>query len=216
MKLLLVNPNTNARTTAAMVDILRGAAPVGVEVHGITAPSGPPMIIEEPDLLRAESVVAGMLPEIVALSPDAVVVAAFGDPGLQALRSALSVPVVGIGEAGLTEAASFGPFAVVTTTPGLVGSIARMAADCGHGGLFRGVFLTDGDPTELTADPPALAEALEAACLRARDEAGVAAVVIGGGPLATAARRLSATLAFPVVEPLPAALRAARRAARGP
>jgi allantoin racemase len=214
MRILLVNPNSSAATTEAMAAVVRGVAPRGAEVFGLTAPSGPMMITEEPDLERAAAVVEGMTPAIIEKRPDAVILAGFGDPGASALRRRLSIPVTGIGEAGLAEAAGYGPFAVVTTTPGLVASITRMVADYGHDGSFRGVFLTEGDPVRLTADPPALAAALEAACIRARDEAHVSAVVIGGGPLARAARALSTKLAFPVVEPLPAALRAAMTAVR--
>lgn len=56
-------------------------------------------------------------------------------------------------------------------------------------------------------DPAALVDALEAACRRAIAEGGAEALVIGGGPLAVAARELSGKLQVPLIEPVPAAVR---------
>ncbi len=136
-----------------------------------------------------------------------MIVAAFGDPGLAALRAALGAPVTSIAEAGMAEAAEGGRrFAVVTTTPGLRDRIAETAARYGHR-RFVGTWTTPGDPAALTADPPALEAALAGAVEQAVREGGVEAIVVGGGPLAQAARVLSATAPVPLIEPLPAAVR---------
>ncbi len=124
LRLLVVNPNTSQATTDAMVAIARAAAPEGVEIDGMTAPRGSPLITDPEALAIAAEVVAGMAPAIRAYAPDGVIVAAFGDPGLPALRGALSMPVVGIGEASIAAAARHGAFAVITTTP-LLGGFHR-------------------------------------------------------------------------------------------
>ncbi|WP_239519851.1 aspartate/glutamate racemase family protein, partial [Stenotrophomonas maltophilia] len=68
-----------------------------------------------------------------------VIVSAFGAPALQNLRQHMTVPVTGIAEAGMAEAAAGGRrFAVVTTTPNLVTSIAGLAERYGHGPAFLG------------------------------------------------------------------------------
>lgn len=46
MKLLLINPNTNRATTAAMRAIAQEAAPVGVIIEAVTAPFGAPLIVD--------------------------------------------------------------------------------------------------------------------------------------------------------------------------
>jgi allantoin racemase len=143
-------------------------------------------------------------------------VAAFGDPGLAALRGALTLPVVGIGEAGIAAAARHGQFAVITTTPLLVEAIERMIASTPWGGEFRGVFVTQGDPAPLMADPAGLTEALHALALRAI-EAGAASIVVGGGPLAVAARALKPMIAAQIIEPVPEAVaELLRRCRAGP
>ena len=205
MRIALVNPNTNAKTTAAMVSIAADAAGARAQVEGHTARFGVPLITEPRALDRSAEAVAALAPSLFAA--DAVIVAAFGDPGLDALRDALDVPVTGIAEAGMAEAGVNGrPFAVVTTTPDLVPRIASAAARYGHPG-YAGTWTTDGDPTALTADADALEAALGKAVHSAAESARAEAVVIGGGPLAMAARALSATAPVPLVEPIPAAVR---------
>jgi Asp/Glu/hydantoin racemase len=87
-----------------------------------------------------------------------------------------------------------------------VDSIAATASVHGHIG-FAGTWLTRGEPAALMADPAALRAALHAACLAAIAESGADALVIGGGPLAVAARALAGAVPVPLIEPVPAAVR---------
>ncbi len=110
----------------------------------------------------------------------------------------------------MAEAATGGRrFAVVTTTPDLVDSISQSAEAYGHAGRFLGTELTEGDVTALTNDPARLPHALLAACQRAITQRGAEAIVIGGGPLAVAARAISGELPVPIIEPVPASVRLA-------
>jgi allantoin racemase len=204
MRLILVNPNTSASTTEAMVSIAAAEAGPGVKVIGMTAAFGVPLITTPQALRQGAQAVLALGDELAGA--DAVIVSGFGDPGIDALRARLSCPVTGIAEAGMAEAAVGGRrFAVVTTTPDLVEEIARAAHRHGHAG-FIGTWLTQGDPVTLTADPVALPAALEVGC-RLAIAAGAQAIVIGGGPLAVAARALAGRLPVPLVEPVPAAVR---------
>lgn len=215
MRLMLINPNTNAATTEAMAAIARETAPAGVRIEALTAPYGVPLITEPGALAVAAEAVLSLADAIAAEPPAGVIVAAFGDPGLEALRARLPCPVTGIAEASMQEAAAEDrPFAVVTTTPDLVSSITARATAYGHERLFRGVALTDGDVHALMGDPQRLTDALERACRHAIETMGARALVIGGGPLAQAAKALEGRLAVPVVAPIPASVRlAVRRAA---
>lgn len=214
MRLLLVNPNTSAATTAAMVDIARDEAARRAVIDGLTAPSGAPLITVEAALEAAAHAVASLGPAILADGPDGVIVSAFGDPGLEALRTVLPIPVTGIAEAGLAEAGEGGRrFCVVTTTPDLKATIERTARRYGHAENFTGVWLTPGEPAALMNDPARLVEALRNACLQAIREADVEAIVIGGGPLAVAARNLKDNIGVPLIEPVPCAVRLALKRA---
>jgi Asp/Glu/hydantoin racemase len=214
MRLLLVNPNTSAATTAAMVGIAREEAAGRAVIDGQTAPSGAPLITGEAALEAAGRVVGSLSPAILAGGPDGVIVSAFGDPGLDALRAVLPMPVTGIAEAGMAEAGQGGRrFCIVTTTPDLRAAIERTARRHGHAGSFAGVWLTPGEPSALMNDPARLVEALLEACLQAVREADVAAIVIGGGPLAVAARALKDRVGVPLIEPVPCAVRLALKRA---
>jgi allantoin racemase len=207
MRLVLINPNTTASVTEMMVGIARSVVPE-TRIDGLTARFGAQLITSASELAMASKAVAELAPSIADRPPDGVILAAFGDPGLSELRSSLRCPVTGIAEASMSEAAESGRFAVVTTTPGLVTSISRLAAAYGHGGLFVGTYLTEGDPVELMADAAALHAGLASACQRALT-AGADTIVIGGGPLSLAARALGDELRWPIIEPIPAAVRLA-------
>ena len=207
MKLLLINPNTSEATTQAMALIAQEAAPQGVSVTALTAPAGVPMIVNAAQLAEAAQALEASLPLYRTLACDGVITAAYGDPGLQALRRGLSCPVVGIGESSMLEARERGPFAVVTTTPDLAAPIEDLAAGLGLCELFAGLWLTQGDPQQLLTDPAHMEAELEAACRRAIGKPDLGSIIIGGGPLAKAARALSAKLDFPIIEPVPAAVK---------
>lgn len=205
MRVLLINPNSNPETTGRMVAIAEAAAP-GCAVTGVTAPTGPRMITDEPGLVTGAISVADMV-RGVRTHFDGAIVAAFGDPGLTEAARILPCPVCGIGEASFAEAAAGGrSFAVVTTTPGLVGAITVRVASAGLSARFLGTWVTPGDPAEAMADPARLDALLSAGIARAR-AAGAEAVIIGGGPLAEAARRLAEDVEVPLIEPVPAAMR---------
>ncbi|MEM0907879.1 MAG: aspartate/glutamate racemase family protein [Pseudomonadota bacterium] len=205
MIITLVNPNTSHETTAAMVEIAREETTGRAEIVGVTARSGAPLITDPQALAAATRAVEDLTQELK--EADAVILAAFGDPGLRPLRDCLDCYVTGIAEAGMAEAGQDGrPFAVVTTTPQLCKSISASAQQYGHR-HFLGTWTTPGDPTALMRTPATLTRALEDACDRAITEGGAQAVVIGGGPLARAARSLSRQRPVPIIEPLPAAVR---------
>ena len=215
MRLLLVNPNTNAATTALMVGIAQGAAPPGVTIQGATAASGAPLILDAAMLATAAGAVQLLL-AATDLAPFAgVIVAAFGDPKLAAARTTAPIPVTGIAEAAMAEAASHGRFAIVTTTPLLAEAIGARAAAYGHAAAYAGTWLTEGQAGTLMADPAGLEAALEGAIRRAVAEGAPDAVIIGGGPLAAAAAALRPRLAIPIIEPVPAAVALAVRRAGG-
>ena len=206
MRILLINPNTSAATTAQMVAIAQAAAPSGVQVVGVTARRGPPMILQAEELSAAAPGVVEM-GLAGARCVAGIIVSAFGDPGLATLRRCVDVPVAGIAEAAMLEAAAGGRrFGVATVTPSLAEPIAARARDVGVADLYVGIRLTPQDPLTLVADPPQLAEALAEAVRQSIDEDAAEAVVIGGGPLGQVATVLATRFATPIIAPIPSAM----------
>ncbi len=140
--ILVVNPNTSDAMTVA-IDYMAWEA-AGTQANIVTRRSlQGPHTIEGP--LDAALGVAGML-EMVGAYPysfDAVVVACFGDPGVDALRLLVRVPVIGIGAASFTQAAFISQrFAIVTPAVGTPERYAAVAAAMGLTTQFLGTYQT--------------------------------------------------------------------------
>ncbi|MGY8633460.1 aspartate/glutamate racemase family protein [Bradyrhizobium sp. 14AA] len=207
LRILLINPNSLEATTAMMVAIARSAAAAGFEIIGATAMRAPPMIVS------AEALDAAA-PEVVEIAGahqnlcDGMIVAAFGDPGLAGINSALRLPAVGIGESSMLEAAEGGRrFGVATTTPLLKAKIDALPEALGLQSHYTGTRFADGDPQALMRDPALLRDALAGAVEACIAQDGAEAVIIGGGPLGEAARELQPMFAVPVIAPIPSAVR---------
>ncbi|WP_188582092.1 aspartate/glutamate racemase family protein [Azorhizobium oxalatiphilum] len=204
--LLLINPNSNAATTAMMQDIVQRAAGGRIAIEAVTAPDGPPMITT-PAALQAAA--TGVVEMGRAHGPGCrgIIVGAFGDPGRETLAAAVTVPVAGLCAASMQAAAAGGRrFAVATVTPDLIASIAEAAERLGLAGQFAGTRCSTTDPLALAADPDALTRTLAELTQTAIAEDGAQAVIIGGGPLGQAAEQLAPRFAVPVLAPLTCAL----------
>ena len=209
--ILLINPNTSAATTAMMTAAARALLPPGFALRGAEASRGAAMIVDEAALALSE-------PEVVRIGlaeaggTQAIIVAAFGDPGVAALRASLGVPTIGIGEAAIREAAARGrPFGIATTTPRLRDAITAKVWRHLPGAAFTGVRIPATDPLALAADPARQMAELHRAVSDCIDQDGAEAVIIGGGPLTGAAARLRHEFGSMIVEPVPAAIRALLR-----
>ncbi|MFT4242832.1 MAG: aspartate/glutamate racemase family protein [Acidovorax sp.] len=207
--ILLINPNTSEATTAMMAALLARHLPPGYTVTGRTAEAGAPMIVNE-DEMRCAAAEAERVWQRHAHQPWAgVVVSAFGDPGMPGIRAQARVPVAGICEASLLEAAQGGRrrFGIATVTPGLARLIGERVDELGLSAAYTGIRLTPGDPRALAERPAALRQALKDAVHACIAHDGAQAVVIGGGPLGEAAHALQAETALPLIAPLASAAR---------
>ncbi len=206
--ILVINPNSSKATTAMMVNIAAQEAPDGVSVSGLTAQSGPSMIVNQAELDAAALEVQATWQAVQEESWSGVIVSAFGDPGVDLVRRSTSLPVVGICESSMLEAAEGGRrFAVATVTPDLVEAIHAKAAELGLAHLFTGVRLTSGDPRALTANSQALEAALAQTVQQCIDQDDAQAVIIGGGPLGQAAQQLAPKFDIPIIAPISSAVR---------
>ena len=119
MRLLLINPNMTEAMTDTMAGVAQSVCGPDAAITPLTAKRGFPYIAS-----RAEAQIAGgIVLEMIAehqdnADADAVIIAAFGDPGLVAARELFDLPVVGMAEAAIMSAAMLGEqFAIVTFSP---------------------------------------------------------------------------------------------------
>lgn len=194
---ILMNPNSNADTTAIMCAMAARVLPV--VPTGWTAPVGPPLIGTADALQTAAAQIATAS---IRPWPQAIIVSAFGDPGAEALALRAPCPVIGIGAAAARAAAAGEqPFAVATTTSSLAPLIDGLMQRAAGSARYLGCFCSAGDPAVLMSDARALDRALLEQIEKAH-AAGAAAVIIGGGPLGEAAERLRAKAPLRLINPI--------------
>jgi Asp/Glu/hydantoin racemase len=204
-----------------MAGIARTALGPGYHVVGHTAANGPSVILDPAQLRFAADEVVGIAmgwarqwTRDETTRPDAVIVAAFGDPAVDTLRRMLNVPTFGIAASAIREAARNNRrFGIVTTTPRLAAAIDARVEELGFARCYTGIRLTDGMPEALMTKPDLLRRKLADAVSACARLDGANAVIIGGGPLAAAADSLSAIVNVPIIAPLRAACRAVAQAA---
>ena len=209
MRILVVNSNTTDSVTDRIGAAARAVAAPGTTIEAISAPYGLPLIVT-----RADWMVAG--PATVSAlaarrgSYDAAVIACFGDPGLDAAKELLEVPVIGISEAAFHAACMLGRrFGVVSFTAAL----RPMFEEClAHHGLtarcagFRMGPAFAGDPGTVAEDRTALLAGLVRESV---EQDGAEAVILAGGPLAGLAPVLQPHVGVPLVDGTQAAVKMA-------
>jgi Asp/Glu/hydantoin racemase len=209
MRILVVNSNTTPSVTDRIGSAARAVASKGTEILAVSAPFGLPLIVTRADWLAAGPATLAALAAHRG-NYDAAVIACFGDPGLDAAKELLDVPVLGISEAAFHAACMLGRrFGVVSFTAAL----RPMFEDClDHHGLaarcagFRMGPAFSGDPGTVAEERLDLLADL---CADSAEQDGAEAIILAGGPLAGLAPLLQPRVAVPLIDGTQAAVRLA-------
>jgi len=215
MKLLVINPNISSDVTALIEsEALRSASP-GTDLVVRTAGHG----VEYIETRFESLVAAGAVAEIIAeytldgsgSSIDGVVVAAFGDPGMPALKELTDVPVIGITEAALCAAALQGHrFSIIAISD----RIRPWYLDCverfGLGGRLASIRSINEALNGIGSVQQDFKETLLALSRQAVTEDGADVVILAGAPLAGLARELAGQIPVPVVDGISAGIQMAQ------
>lgn len=208
MKLLLVNPNTSALMTQAMTACAQQVAAAGTTVVGRQPSFGPQSIESHFDDVFGAAGVAEQVRLAQSENFDAVVIACFGDPGLDAARELTRAPVLGIAEAAF-HAASFVAtgFSVVTTLTRTCVIAERLVHRYGFERSCRGIHGTDIPVLDLEACGEATISTIEQAARQALARDRSEAIVLGCGGMATLCATLQERLGVPVIDGVSAAVK---------
>ena len=216
MRLLIINPNTTTTITALLEANAKKVASMQmqmqVQVSAVTARFGASYIACEATYAVAGHAVLDAWAAALASSgtlPDAVLIGCFGDPGLLALRETSQAPVTGLAEAAFMEAASHGPFAIVTGGQRWKPMLERLAHQLGYGHVLQGIHTVLPTGAQLAQDPVAARSLLAAACQQAAQDFKVGAVILGGAGLAGMAAAIQADIEVPVIDSVLAGTRQA-------
>jgi allantoin racemase len=134
-------------------------------------------------------------------APDAVVIACFGDPGLDAAREATDAPVLGIAEAAFHAASMLATgFSVVTTMTRTCVIAERLVQRYGFERACRGIHGTDIPVLALETMDATMVARIEAVARQALERDRSGAVVLGCAGMTTLARELQSRLGVPVID----------------
>ena len=199
MKILVINPNTTASMTKKIAAAARAVARLDTEIVATNSQNGPTSIQGFLDVAKC---VPGLLEEVSKHTDvDAIVIACFDDTGLDAVRTLVSVPVLGIGEVAYHAASMIATkFSVITTlsrsVPGLESNLMRygLAQKCVRVRAtdIPVLKLEEGDPTTLFKIPSEIREAI--------DQDHAEAIVLGCAGMADLMAQLSEEFGLPVID----------------
>lgn len=206
-QVLIINPNTRADMTETVVQAARQAWP-GVEVKAATGRFGGLYIAS-----RAAFAIAGHA-ALEAFAEhgagcDAVLLACFGDPGLDALREISPVPVIGLVEAAALEASAGGArYAIVTGGLRWGPMLEEMVRLRRLDATLAGIHTIPPTGGAIASDPDAFRDVLVEACRHCVTAHGAERVILGGAGLIGLAARVQPYVDVPVICSVEAGFRA--------
>ncbi|GAA5176888.1 aspartate/glutamate racemase family protein [Modicisalibacter zincidurans] len=210
MKLLVINPNISTDVTRLIEAEARRSIRPGTELTLATAPFGVAYIET-----RAEALIGGYAAMQIAAARyaahDAVVVAAFGDPGLVALREILPIPVVGMTESALVSACQQGSrFSVIAISQRIQAWYRETIAAYGFTDRLASIRALDEPLAHIGRVQEDQGERLVALAERAVTEDGADVLILAGAPLAGLARTVAHRLPVAALDGVTCALHQAQ------
>ena len=212
--LLLINPNTTASITDLVLKHAKRFAARGTSLRAVSGAFGPRYIAS-----RVGYAIAGHA-AVDALAndrgrKDAVVLACFGDPGLAALKEIARVPVVGMAEASILQAAALGRrFSIVTGGARWKPMLEEFVASQGLSARLASVRTVAPTGADIARNPKAAMALLAKSCANCANQDGADVVILGGAGLAGLASKLRALVDVPVLDGVACAVSMAESLAR--
>jgi allantoin racemase len=206
-RLLIVNPNTNAQVTEWLREEAARVAMDDFEVVGINAASGLAAIQTPDDSRKAAKAVGDAV--VAARGAAAAIVGAFGDPGLAHTQTVSSIPVIGLGEAGMREAGKGGRrFSIVTLGAAMRASIAGRAKSLGLERQLVDILTLSCSIPDLVENRTSHRNEILAAIRACKGEA----VLLGGAPFAGLGAEMTHETGTLTLDGVAASVAAARNA----
>ena len=190
--------------------VLQRAAFPGVEVDVVDVPDGPLSIESAYEEYLSVPATMDAIRELEGRGIDGAIVGCFGDPGVDAARELVRMPVVGPGEAAMLMAASLGHrFAIVTVLDAIIQPLRRLAWTTGVLDKLASVRSVDIPVLELYQDLDRTFDRMTEVGRRCIDEDGADTLILGCMTMAFAERHrgLADALEVPVISPAHAALK---------
>ena len=209
MRLLFINPNVTEAITTTMADEARRAASPTTTIVPATARFGTQYVAN-----RVEAAIAGhAVLDVIAeqrTGCDAVIISAFGDPGLNAAREMVDIPIIGVSEAAFLTAHMLGRrYSLVCLTKRLRTWYVECAEEQGLAGRMASARSLDVPIPDITRARETLKEHLVELALKVVAEDDAEVIIMAGGPAAGVAREIEDRIPVPVLDGINCAVRLA-------
>lgn len=207
MRLLVINPNISEDVTALIrAEADRAAAPT-THLTMKTAPYGFEYIETRFEALFAGTAAAQIIAE-QERDFDGVVVAAFGDPGMPALKELTDRPVIGITEAALGAAALHGQtFSIIAISDRITAWYRDCVDRCGFGARLASIRSIKDALSDIGTVQTDFRDTLLDLARDAARRDGADSIILAGAPLAGLARDLAGRIPVPVIDGIGAGIR---------
>jgi allantoin racemase len=208
MRILVVNPNASVEMTDVIREQLHAVARPDVVVDVVNPPGAPPAIESALDEAACVPPMLALVRQAASRGYEAVVIACFSDPGLDAAREATDLPVVGIQDAAMHLAAQLGyRFSVLTTLAHRAPLRERAALLAGLDRRLASCRPLDLPVLETVVNREQVLQKIVRVGRQAIEQDGAEVLVLGCAGLGDLAARASAALGVPVIDPNAAALK---------
>ena len=212
MKILLYNPNTSESITNTLYDTAKLVVSEGTTLVPMTAKKGFPYISTKVEAQITGTLVLEKIAEIHS-QYDAIIIAAFGDPGLIPAKTLFNLPIIGLGEAAMLSACLFcKKFSIISFTNAMASWYEESVEVLGLQSRYAGFRAIDG--VNLTIDKIQTLQKkslIESAKLAINIDGGEV-VIFAGAPLSGFKKIAQKEISVPVIDCAEAAVKQAESA----
>lgn len=200
-RILVINPNTSERTTQHIKNNIKKVKHVDTFFEVINPRKGPESIESYYDISM-------VVPEMIKLvkdksqSFDAMVIACFGDPGLETFKEILDIPVIGIMEASIHIASMLGEkFSIISINKRRASSKWRYIRSIGLINRMVSVIPIDMSVVDMEKDPEMMLSRIVDAALKAKEE-GAEVVILGCASMSGYSEEIMKKTGLTVIDPV--------------
>jgi allantoin racemase len=210
MRIFVINPNTSESMTDHIRRTLEKVKRADTELKVVCSEYGPITIESAYDEALAQPAVLERVRQANEEGYDAVILACFSDPGLDAAKEISEIPVIGIEESTMHIAAMLGhKFSVTTSGYSRVPTRELHVRERGLENSYASTFVLEMSVKEMDEEPEkARARILEVA-RDAVEEDGTEVIILGCAGLAGYAEDAERELGVVVLDPTSVALKVA-------
>jgi allantoin racemase len=210
LRVFVINPNSSRAVTDHIHRELDKIKRPDTELTVVNPPHGPVSIESQCDRELVKPHVLDLVGEANDDGQDAVIIACFSDPGLDAAREISLIPVIGIEESTLHLAAMLGHrFSPVTALTQHIPTRDLHARMAGFGHAYAATLVTGMSVLEMEAHPTKTKRRILAEARQVLAEDGAEVIVLGCAGLSGYARDIEKELGVVVLDPTAVALKVA-------